>query len=119
MKNNYEKIFAIKPEALKVWDKVEIFNIARKCWDYASFSDGKKGMVWKWPFLIKEVNDDSSWVNYLIHNEEFDFSRLFPHYAVCLWNEKKIETIEIWWKKYNKEDIKNLLKASKKLKPIS
>lgn len=119
--NNFEltKIEPLyqKPKMLKVWDMVEIGEIAKECWDYKYWIKDKKDMIWKWPLEIKEVCDDSAGVYYQIFNENKTDFYTFPSRCVCLytWNTET-ETIEIWWVKYSKEEVENALKN---LKPIT
>jgi hypothetical protein len=109
--------YTIKPKMLKVWDMVEILETARECGHYEYWSNNKIDMISKWPFEISNIVDNSDWISYKIYNKDKSDYRTYPHYTVCLytWETKEIETIEILWVKYSKEEVENSLKN---LKPL-
>ena len=109
----------IKPPVLKEWDMVEILDISKEVENYNAWYNWAKEMVWKWPFEIKSVFDDTSWIYYYVWNKDQSDYWTFPHYCVSkwVWDDIKAEgIIEIWGVKYNKSDFEN---AVKDLKPIN
>ena len=104
---DYIRPIGIKPPVLKVGDMVEILEVARECGDYDEWNDDRKEMVWKWPFEIINVFDDSLWISYWFSYNTYTI--VFLHYEVCLWTgDREPETIEIEWKKYLRSDIEKL-----------